>query len=55
MVSSAEKIIQNAVYHGERNNNTFESYVTIQKEQHTILEHLEDNVYKVTYDSSKVQ
>ena len=29
IASEAENIIQNTVYHGERNNNTFERYVTI--------------------------
>ena len=37
MESAAKKILQNKVYHGGKNKNTFESYVTIQKEQHTIL------------------
>ena len=41
MAYEAEKIIQNLVYHWERKNNTFESYVTINKEQHTILKILE--------------
>ena len=32
MLYVSENIIQNAVYHGERKNNTFERYVMIQKE-----------------------
>ena len=46
MASASEKILQNAVYHGEQNNNTFERCVRIQKAQHTILENLEEHGYK---------
>ena len=54
VVSAAENILQNLVYHGERNNNTFKRYITIQKKQHTILENLEQNGYKGIDDRSKV-
>ena len=46
VVSATEKIIQSTVYYAERNNNTFESYITIQKEQRAILENLEEHGYK---------
>ena len=54
MASAGEKILQNVVYHGEQNNNTLERYVTIQKDQHTILENLEEHGYKVIDERSKV-
>ena len=53
MASAAENILQNAVYHGERKNNTFERYITIQKEQHTILGNLEENGYRGINERSK--
>ena len=54
MESAAENMIQNSAYHGEQKNDTFERYVTIQKEQHTILEHLEDHDYKGINERLKV-
>ena len=53
MASAADKILQNAVYHGERKKKTFESYVVIQKEHHTIFENLEDHGYKGIDECSK--
>ena len=38
----------------ERKNNTFERYITIKKEQHTILENLEENGYIGINERSKV-
>ena len=43
MAAAAKNILQNAVYHGKRNNNTFERCFMIQKEQHDILENLEEH------------
>ena len=55
MASAADKILQNAVYHGERKKKTFESYVVIQKEHHTIFENLEDHGYKGIDERLKVR
>ena len=54
MAYAAANILQKSLYHGERKNNTFERYITIQKEQHTILENLEENGYIGINEISKV-
>ena len=51
----SENSLQNAVYHREKNNNTFDKYVMIQKELHIILENLEQHGYKIIDDHLKVQ
>ena len=53
MAYMAEKIHHNVVYYGEQKNNTFESYVTIQNEEHTILKNLEEHGYKVINECLK--
>ena len=53
MASVSDKMIQNAVYHGEQNNNNFDRHVTIQKELHNIFEELEGHGYKGIDESLK--
>ena len=36
MAYASDKILQNTVYHGDQKKNTFERYIAMQKEKHTI-------------------
>ena len=54
MASLAEKKLAMTTYSGEHRHWTFEKYVTLHKEQHSILEGLAEHCYTDIYEHSKV-
>ena len=54
MVSAAEKRFQNSMYHGVKRNWKFVNYVTIHKEQHTILYSFTEYGYRGIDEHTKV-
>ena len=55
MSSKAESILNTTSYNGEKRRWTFEKYVTLHKEQHTILQGLKDYGYAGIDERTKVQ
>ena len=55
MASEAETILQGTLYNGEKKRFTWETYVRIHTEQHSVLDGLMDHGYSGIDDSSKVR
>jgi heptaprenylglyceryl phosphate synthase len=55
MTSAAETKLTGTLYNGENNRFTWETYVRIHTEQHSVLNGLKDYGYAVIDDSSKVR
>ena len=55
MASKAERRLRDVSYHGEKRNWNFEKHVTVHKEQHFILQNLEEHGYNGIDDRSKVR
>jgi hypothetical protein len=55
MVSSAETKLASTLYNGEKKRFTFETYVRIHTEQHTVLNGLKEYDYSGIDDCSKVR